>query len=432
MAIVRAMPEPRPEETGEPPAADRLAIRSEALSLRRVRVDAWRGRILLVLLWGAGFAITAWLKEPVACLGPPLLLAGTAALIGRHHGAPVVGVRARGARGTLWIDAAGVEVEIGGRRHRFARAEIVGGWAESFRDREEVVLAMRGGTLIRAAVDGAPQARAVLRAAGVAPEQRAVSLRLGAAETGGMRAVLVFLTMLLAPFSALLIAGALGLALDRQGEGAAVCGFFAALAVAALVILARPLVTTTLRIGTDGVIVQRLWRRRFLPRAALASVTTDEDRVVLRRREGPLVVLRTSGRIEAATVVQRIRDAIAGPRDATPEAAALSRLDRHGRSVREWLRQVRLLGAEHGGYRDAALDRRALLDVVEDGRAPAERRIAAAAALVTTENAVRRRVKAAAETCADPRLGAALEAASAGELEEAQIEEAVRAAKESR
>ncbi len=432
MAIVRVTPEPRLEETGGPPAADRLTIGSEALSLRRVRVDAWRGRILLVLLWGAGVAITTWLKEPVACLGPPLLLAGTAALIGRHHGAPMVGVRARGARGTLWIDAAGVEVEIGGRRHRFARAEIAGGWAESFRDREEVVLAMRGGTLIRAAVDGASQARAVLRAAGVAPEQRAVSLRLGAAETGGMRAVLVFLTMLLAPFSALLIAGALGLAFDRQGEAAAVCGFFAVLAAAALVILTRPLVTTTLRIGTDGVIVERLWRRRFLPRAALAAVNAYEDRVVLRRREGQPLVLRTSGRIEAATVVQRIRDAIAGPRDAAPEATSLSLLDRHGRSVRAWLREVRSLGAERGGYRHAALDRRALLDVVEDGRAPPERRIAAAAALGTAEQAIRFRVKAAAGTCADPRLGAALEAASAGELEEAQIEEAVRAAKESR
>ena len=121
--------------------------------------------------------------ERAVCLGPVVLLGGSAALIGRQHGAARVGARMRGARGTLSIDPAGVQVEIAGRRRRFARAEIAGGWTETFRDRDEVVLEMRGGTLIRAAVDGAAPARAVLRAAGVAPEQRAVTLRLGVAET---------------------------------------------------------------------------------------------------------------------------------------------------------------------------------------------------------------------------------------------------------
>ena len=98
----------------------------------------------------------------------------------------------------------------------------------------------------------------------------------------------------------------------------------------------------------------------------------------------------------------------------------------------EWLRAVRALAGERGGYRDAALDPRALLDVVEDGGAPAERRIAAAAALGSADATLRRRVAAAADTCADPRLAAALAAAGAGELEEAAVEEAVRAAREGR
>ena len=67
--------------------------------------------------------------------------------------------------------------------------------------------------------------------------------------------------------------------------------------------------------------------------------------------------------------------------------------------------------------------------MVEDGAAPAERRIAAAAALGSDAEAPPRASKAAAETCADPRLAAALEAAVAGEAEEAQFEEAVRAAR---
>ena len=148
-----------------------LSISSEAVAVRHVRAAVWRGRILLLLLWLGGVAAMARLDGSAVCWGPILLLGGTAALIGRQHGAPVVGARARGARGSLTIDAAGVDVEIAGRRLRYARAEIVGGWTESFRDREEVVIETRGGTLIRAAVDDARKAHDVLRAAGVAPDQ---------------------------------------------------------------------------------------------------------------------------------------------------------------------------------------------------------------------------------------------------------------------
>jgi hypothetical protein len=415
--------------TADPPV--RLSIRSESVALRRLRADRWRWRILLALLWAAGTVAMAWLGGSAVCMGPTLLLGGTAALIGREHGAPLVGVRVRGSRGTLAVDEAGIVVEIAGRRHRFARADVAGGWVETFRDREEAVIETRGGTLIRVAVEDPPGALAVLRAAGVAPDQRAVTLRLGVGETGGMRAVLVFLTMLLAPASLVLGTTAVALVFQHQAQAALICGLLAAFAAGSLFVLARPLVTTSLRIGTDGVVIQRLGRRTFVPRAALGAVTARADRVEIERRAGAPVVLRTSSRVEAAAVARRIREAAAAS-GAGDDGAALSRLDRQGRSVGEWLRQVRALAGERGGYREAALDPRALLDVVEDGGAPAERRIAAAVALAGADEGLRRRVAAAAGTCADARLGAALAAAGAGELDEADVEEAVRSRPEGR
>jgi hypothetical protein len=224
----------------------------------------------------------------------------------------------------------------------------------------------------------------------------------------------------------------------RQGGGA-VCGavVLAALAVlasSALWILVRPLLTTTLRIGTDGVVIERLFRRRFIPRATLTSAGARDDRLVLWRTNSAPVSVRTSSRTEAAAVAQRIREAAAVHGEGAPGNATLSRLDRQGRSVAEWLRDARSLGDKGGGYRDAALDRRELLDVVEDGSAPAERRIAAAAALSYAtrdgEDEVRARVRSAAETCADPRLRVAIESANTGEVEETRIEEAMRATRE--
>jgi hypothetical protein len=415
----------------------RLRVESDAVTLRRLRQAAWRDRLLLVPLWVLGAAWLKGVEGGTVCWGPIVLLGASAVLIGRQHGAPVVGARRRGARGALCVDPSGVEVEIGGSRTSFARADICGGWTETYRDREEVVLETRSGVVVRASVGDIGQARAVLRAAGVAPEQRAVAIRLGVAAAGGMRAVLVFLVLIVAGVTATLIAGVvieIGSGLKdhnpRDFPTAALLALLAVMAGSALWALLTPLLTTTLRIGTDGVVIQRLWHRRFLSRATITSAGEREDRLVLWQRSGVPVTLRTSGRAEATAVAQRIREALADRGDPGAGSTALARLDRHGRSVADWLREARTLGAARAGYREAALDRRDLLDVLEDATAPPERRIAAAAALGAGEGEVRTRVKAAAETCADPRLRVAIEAAGAGEIEEAQIEEAVRAARE--
>ena len=411
-----------------------LRVGSASVSVHRLRRADRLNALLLALTWilGVAFIRSDPLGVGAVCWGPFVLLGLTAVILGRRHGAAVVGARTVGARGSLVVGGGGVEVALDAGGAGMAWEGVVAGWTETFRDREEVVLETRSGTLVRAAVEGAAQAREVLRAAGVAPEQRAIAIKLGVGETRGTRAILIFMAMLLGPVAAILVlvfllslfvwSGASGVAL--------VIGGIAALAVTGLWLVVRPLVTTTVSIGTDGVVIQRLGRRRFVPRAVLRAVEGREGEVVILREKIEPIRLRTSGRAEAAAVIVRIREALASTGDGAV-APQLDRLDRHGRSVADWLRDLRALGAAPGGYRDAALDRRALLDVVEDGRAPAERRIAAAAALSgTPEHDVRARVRVAAQACVDARLREAIERAAEGELEEELVARAVRAARE--
>jgi hypothetical protein len=269
----------------------------------------------------------------------------------------------------------------------------------------------------------------------VAPEQRAITFRLGVLGTGGTRAIRIFVAMLVGPVAAALVVLFVATVFlsSLSPLGWLLLAGFTALSCMALWSLVRPLVTTTLSIGTDGVVVRRLGRRRFVPRASLDAVEARDGEVVLARVKGDPLRVRTSGQPEADAVVLRIREAIASPE--ARGAPELDRLDRRGRAVSAWLRDLRALAAGPGGYRDASLDLRALLDVVEDGGAPPEHRIAAAAALsgAPDEQAFfRARVRVAAQACADTRLREAIERAGEGDLEEDLVAQAVRAHAEPR
>jgi hypothetical protein len=65
-----------------------------------------------------------------------------------------------------------------------------------------------------------------------------------------------------------------------------------------------------------------------------------------------------------------------------------------------------------------------IMRIVEDATAPLEQRVAAAlAARPNGGEAVQKRIRVAAEACVEPRLRVALEKASAGELEDEELEE---------
>jgi hypothetical protein len=403
-----------------------LRIESSDIAVRRVVRERWLGRLWLLSAWLAGATVVALAPGAASiCVTPFVLLLVTATLIGRSHGAPIAGVRTPGAPGVVVIDG-GLAIEIQGRRVRFEAGEIASGWTERFQaGSDDVVLQMRDGTIVRWRVGEGADARAVLRAAGVAPERRAVTLRLGVAEATAERVGLVAISLIVAFLSLVTILGGVVFALTSGPAMAAMMiGVSLVLGYVALQLVLGPLVTSTLRIGTDGIAVERLVLRRFIPRAAFREVNVHGKQLEISASPGAGASLHVSSLEEAVTVARRIREAMAEQGDGAA-AAVLARLEREGRPIQAWLDDVRALSRGAGGYRDVKLDRAELAAVVEDGAATAERRIAAAAALAGDEDG-RSRVRIAAQACADERLRIAIEEVTEEEVDPQRIEEALR------
>jgi hypothetical protein len=98
---------------------------------------------------------------------------------------------------------------------------------------------------------------------------------------------------------------------------------------------------------------------------------------------------------------------------------ALAQLDRGGRSASAWRAAMRALLAAPENYREQAVTRDALVEVLESPGAPAERRVGAALALAGADDPeTRTRIRVAAGACADERLRIALELAASDGLDD--------------
>jgi hypothetical protein len=179
-------------------------------------------------------------------------------------------------------------------------------------------------------------------------------------------------------------------------------------------------------VGSDGILLHRLFDRRFISHGSLESVTTEGLGVVLRLRSGNVVNLSTgtsSAQLEARdALVHRIEEAHAAfAADHGPETAE-ALVAPGGRAPARWLREIRALATARD-YRETRLDEERLWRVVDDATAPAGTRAGAALALSALDQASRTRLRVAAESCAEPKLRVALarvaEGASDPELEEA-------------
>lgn len=209
--------------------------------------------------------------------------------------------------------------------------------------------------------------------------------------------------------------------------------------------LERPVVV----VGDDGVRIRGVGRRAFVRYADIARVEDDGKGVVLVRRNGRSVSLRTwchgmralgtpGHTDEARARAERDRDALGAAirarmagHDAGLAASKLALLDRKGRPVEQWRGDlVRLVG---GGsdYRRVAFDQAELAAVLDDGTATAERRIGAALALAASDReAAAPRLRVAASASANDRLRIALEKVGDGALDDADVELAVVAESE--
>lgn len=205
----------------------------------------------------------------------------------------------------------------------------------------------------------------------------------------------------------------------------------ASVTVAALgLLLARRRVV----LGADGLHLERARGGRFVRLAEVERVALDGPRLGFRCLRlglvtGEAIALWLDDAPEGApALAARVREALALGRGRAHAEATLVVLARRERDGRAWARALRAIGGgARATHRTAGVAHDDLAGVVEDPRADAEARAAAAVALAASSApTTRARIAAVARSVAAPELRAALEAA-ADAREEAAVAEALDA-----
>jgi hypothetical protein len=183
--------------------------------------------------------------------------------------------------------------------------------------------------------------------------------------------------------------------------------------VAAIAILLGP---KRVVVARDGIFVTpRLsLRRRFVPWRDVVSARSTWSGVRVELCSGALTIPMFK-----SALLARIEQGLA-TFQATEPADLATRLARRGRGREAWLRA---LSGREGDFREAPVPDELLWHVVESPGTPPTAR--AAAALILTRDASeknRRRLRIAAEACAEPRLRVVLDEAGKGTGEEALAE----------
>lgn len=328
--------------------------------------------------------------------------------------------------GSIAVDGAAIRVSRGFGVRVIPRGKIAAGWLSQSGAGHEVELRLATGDVVSASVRSKQEADALLDAAGVASDKRALSMRLGGA---GINTVIALLSLLPGIVAGSLIALSLD-ALVKLPSAALGFMIFTVMALAppaALWLVGAPQVD----VGDDGVSVNSGARKRFIAFSDVVSVSTTPVSVVLELRDGRKDAIRTLGtpahRRDA--LVARIREEIAtasAPRSLSDRVAML---DRNGRTMEAWAEALGAVADGGDAYRHTGLTRRELTEVLDDPHAPAERRIAAAYVLSRSDKSdVAERVRVVIEGTAQEPVRVALARAAEGALDE----EAIAAAEQSR
>jgi hypothetical protein len=160
-------------------------------------------------------------------------------------------------------------------------------------------------------------------------------------------------------------------------------------------------------IGSDGVLVSRPFRRRFIPFADIESATVEDvGKVVLRTRTHGTIVRRMK-EPAARAAVEQIQSSMAsldeGDRGSESVRLQLRRDERDG-DVRGWLTRLRSL-ANRGSYRAVGILGEALWRVMDDPGATGSERAAAAVVIgAVATPAERARLREAASRMASPQV----------------------------
>ncbi len=195
-------------------------------------------------------------------------------------------------------------------------------------------------------------------------------------------------------------------------------------------------------IGTDGLRVESGLRKRFIPYSQIQAVRVSEvvrdprSGIVTTTLEGHGInldllgeghlLLPTVGQsdVQIAALARRIEAGVAAY--AEKKARGVHVLERSGRSLTDWRRDLESLARREAGFREQPLDDAELERELRDASAPADRRIGAALALRVKVPEAQERIRIVAGTCADDAVRVALEAVCDDSLDDAVIARAER------
>jgi hypothetical protein len=300
--------------------------------------------------------------------------------------------------GTLAVDARVTWQPRGAAPWSCPREALVAGWHEPAADGERVVFQFSHGDELVAMVDGPETARACLDRAGVGVGQRAM---LFATRSSMARMAWFFGAFTLFSFMVFPWAGVVMLL---------------PLATTALltVVMLRPVDTMEVLVGSDGLTVRGELDDRFVAFASVDEVRDEDRGVALSLRDGGEFVVAgpALGAWQRRAVSERIRDALDALRAADASARTRSLLARGDTPFDAWRSSLRAQARGEAIYRNNALDRAELFDVLDDTSAPPAQRAAAAmvlAALDDRRDEALTRVRVAAESSASDPLRRALE-----------------------
>jgi hypothetical protein len=415
--------------------ADRQTCDVEVQNVRR---DRWlaRARLLASL---AGILLVPWALGAFEVPGLALY-GGLTALFAYFWSAVSLAGTDRGpgarrlAEGSVELGAGHLTVTVGKKETTLPLSTIDGGWTERSRDAQLAVLSFSDGRVVAIEQPSEEAASAFLSRAGAGAGARAARMRGYREDDVGRKIAAFFLAFFALIFLPMLLI-MLGILFDALRTGSTrQLGTLGATAMAAALLLlvlrwlGRKLRPTWIEIGADGVVLQGAFRKRFFAHGDILDASPTVNMIVSLDRAVEITL--KSGRkhrfpvgseAEAEVVCARIQagqEAMKGQE----RGRLLEGLSRAGRPLAEWRSALAQLVAK-GGYRALGHDLEAVMRIVEDAAAPLEQRVAAAlAAKPHGGEAVAERIRIAAEACAEPRLRVALEKASAGEIDDEEME----------
>lgn len=419
-----------------------LRIQSAGLAVERRGVIA-RVAALVLALSLLAFAVSAriffgsYAPNGDMLLGLLLSLVvvlASASLLLQHrfHPARSAASSAR-SRGEITLAEGGLSLTTRRTTRAYGPGGVVEGWIDDPGEVTSVVLRMRDGDVISMEVPTLEEARAILLAAGVSAEQQVLKMRLANAMTqvpvGGAIAALGSIVL---PLIGIL--ATVALLASPSGSARGTAALILTATTLAFALLVRALIPPQIVIGADGIAVDRMFGRIFVPHDRVAEVISTRGAVVLHLRGGRPLSLATGPRYAGSrsradesphtALLNRIEEARAAGRFGSSRGAHAGDSDRAGRSLDAWRQHLRGLTSTES-YRRLGVAKEEIAAVLEDAGAPPQRRVAAALALALGgdggDAATKLRIADVIRTCADEELRAALEAAAHDELTEAEL-----------